>query len=64
MSLLMASKFYTDTFTGSLTRDFRLLVFFMTQFPTGLCISHWRHFECLRKLAKIFATFIGIDDAR
>ncbi len=59
MSLLMASKFYTDTFKGSLSLDFRLLGFFHDLVSTGLCISHWRHLECLWKFAKIFTTCVN-----
>ncbi len=41
--------------TGSLTRDFRLQVFFINQCPLGLGVSHWDHFEFFRKFAGIFA---------
>ncbi len=41
---------------GSLTRDFRLQVFFMSHFSRGPWVSLWGHFEFLPKLAEIFAT--------
>ncbi len=39
---------------GSLTRDFRLQVFFMNQCPPGLQVFYWSHFEFFRKLTEIF----------
>jgi hypothetical protein len=33
---------------GSLTRDFRLQVFFMNQCPPGPQVFHWGHFEFFR----------------
>jgi hypothetical protein len=42
-------------FKGSLTRDFRLQVFFMNQCPPGPQVFHWSHFEFFRKFAEIFA---------
>jgi hypothetical protein len=39
----------------SLTRDFRLQVFFMNQCPPGPQVFHWGRFEFFRKLAEIFA---------
>jgi hypothetical protein len=42
-------------FKGSLTRDFRLQVFFMNQCPPGLQVFHLSHFEFFRKFAEIFA---------
>jgi hypothetical protein len=39
---------------GSLTRDFRLQVFFINQCPPGLCVSHWDLFEFFRKFVEIF----------
>ncbi len=41
-------------FKGSLTRDFRLQVFFMNQFPPGPQVFHWGCFEFFRKFAEIF----------
>jgi hypothetical protein len=38
---------------GSLTRDFRLLVFFMDQFPQCPQVSHWGRFKFLQKFAEI-----------
>ncbi len=56
-------------FKGSLTRDFRLQVFFMNQCPPGLQVIHWSHFEFFRKFAEIFANydtgdklFSGVND--
>ncbi len=43
--------------TGSLTRDFRLQVFFMNQCPPGPQVFHWSHFEFFRKFAEIFANY-------
>jgi hypothetical protein len=40
--------------TGSLTRDFRLQVFFMNQCPPGPQVFHWGCFEIFRKFAEIF----------
>ncbi len=40
---------------GSLTRDFRLRVFFMNQCPPGSQVFHWGRFEFFRKFAEIFA---------
>ncbi len=41
-------------FKGSLTRDFRLQVFFINQCPPGLWVSHWDHFKFFRKFVEIF----------
>jgi hypothetical protein len=40
---------------GSLTRDFRLQVFFMNQCPPGPQVFHWGHLELFLKFAEIFA---------
>jgi hypothetical protein len=40
---------------GTLSRDFRLLVFFMDQFPPSIGVYHYGHFEFFRKIAEIFA---------
>jgi hypothetical protein len=40
----------TAVFKGSLTRDFRLQVFFMNQCPPGLQVFHWSHFEFFLKI--------------
>ena len=40
---------------GSLTRDFRLQVFFMNQCPPGPQVFNWGRFEFFRKFAEIFA---------
>ncbi len=40
---------------GSLTRDFRLQVFFMNQCPPGPQVFRWCLFEFFRKFAEIFA---------
>ncbi len=42
-------------FKGSLTRDFRLKVFFMNQCPPGPQVFHWGRFEFFRKFSEIFA---------
>jgi hypothetical protein len=42
-------------FKGSLTRDFRLQVFFMNQCPPGPQVVHLSLFEFFRKFAEIFA---------
>ncbi len=42
---------------GSLTRNFRLQVFFMNQCPPGPQVFHWSHFEFFRKFAEIFANY-------
>jgi hypothetical protein len=48
--------FWLDNiFKGSLTRDFRLQVFFMNQCPPGPQVFHWGRFEFFRKFAEIFA---------
>ncbi len=41
---------------GSLTKDFRLQVFFLNQFPAGPWVPHWGYCEFLRKFAEIFTT--------
>jgi hypothetical protein len=41
--------------TGSLTRDFRLQVFFMNHCPPGPQVLYWGHFEFFRKFTEIFA---------
>jgi hypothetical protein len=46
-----------DMHKGSLTRDFRLQVFFMNQCPPGPQVFHWSHFEFFRKFAEIFANY-------
>ncbi len=46
---------FLEHLKGSLTRDFRLQVFFINQCPPGLWVSHWDHFEFVRKFAEIFA---------
>jgi hypothetical protein len=38
------------SFKGSLTRDFRLQVFFMNQCPPGPQVFHWCHFDFFRKI--------------
>ena len=43
------------SFKGSLTRDFRLQVFFMNQCPPGPQVFHWGRFEFFQKFAEIFA---------
>ncbi len=43
------------TIKGSLTREFRLQVFFISQWPPGLWVSHWDRFEFFRKFAEIIA---------
>ncbi len=42
---------------GSLTRDFRLQVFFMNQCPPGPHVFHWSHFDFFRKFVEIFANY-------
>jgi hypothetical protein len=42
-------------FKGSLTRDFRLQVFFINQCPPGLWVSNWDRLEFFRKFAEIIA---------
>jgi len=44
-------------FKGSLTRDFRIQVFFMNQCPPGPQVFHWSHFAFFRKFAEIFANY-------
>jgi hypothetical protein len=40
---------------GTVSRDFRLLVFFMNQFPPSIRVYHYGHFKFFRKFAGIFA---------
>jgi hypothetical protein len=40
---------------GQCTRDFRLLVFFMNQFPPSILVYQYGLFEFFRKFAEIFA---------
>jgi hypothetical protein len=40
----------TKQLKGSLTRDFRLQVFFMNQCPPGPQVFHWSHFEFFSKI--------------
>ncbi len=40
---------------GTVSRDFRLLVFFMDQFPPSIWVYHDGHFNFFRKFAEIFA---------
>ncbi len=40
---------------GTVSRDFRLLVFFMNQFPPSPWVYHYGRFEIFRKFAEIFA---------
>ena len=47
----------TLTIKGSLTRDFRLQVFFMNQCPPGPQVFYWSHFKFFRKFAEIFANY-------
>jgi hypothetical protein len=59
-------------FKGSLTRDFRLQVFFMNQCPPGPQVFHWGCLEFFRKFAEMFANeylfdtgdklFSGVND--
>jgi len=42
-------------FKGTVSRDFRLLVFFMNQFPPIPWVYHEARFEFFRKFAEIFA---------
>jgi hypothetical protein len=46
---------YCYLFNGSLTRDFRLQVFFVNQCPPGPQVFHWSLFEFFRKFVEIFA---------
>jgi hypothetical protein len=46
---------FIHIFKGSLTRDFRLQVFFMNQCPPGSQVFHWSLYEFFRKFAEIFA---------
>ncbi len=43
------------SFKGTVSRDFRLLVFFMNQFPPSMKVYHYGHLEFFRKFAEIFA---------
>jgi hypothetical protein len=43
------------SFKWSLTRDFRLQVFFMNQCPPGPQVFRWGRFEFFRKFAEMFA---------
>ncbi len=38
-----------------MSRDFRLLVFSMDQFPPSIWVYHYSHFDFFRKFAEIFA---------
>jgi hypothetical protein len=53
-------------FEGSLTRDFRLQVFFMNQCPPGPQVFHWGRYEFFQKFAEIFANeyklFSGVNN--
>ncbi len=40
---------------GTVSRDFRLLVFFINQFPPSPWVYHYGRFEIFRKFAEIFA---------
>jgi len=40
---------------GTVSRDFRLLVFFVDQFPPSIWVYHYGNFEFFRKFAEIFA---------
>ncbi len=40
---------------GTVSRDFRLLVFFMNQFPPSTQVYPYGHFKFFRKFAEIFA---------
>jgi hypothetical protein len=44
----------TVSVKGTVSRDFRLLVFFMNQFPPSICVYHYGHFKFFRKFAEIF----------
>jgi hypothetical protein len=52
------SEVEQSVFKGTVSRDFRLLVFFMDQFPPSIWVYHFSHFEFFRKFAEIFATQI------
>ncbi len=39
---------------GTVSRDFRLLVFFVNQFPLSTWVYHYGHFKFFLKLAEIF----------
>ncbi len=43
------------TIKGTVSRDFRLLVFFMNQFPPSIWVYQYGLFEFFRKFAEIFA---------
>ncbi len=47
----------SSDFLLTLTRDFRLQVFFVNQCPPGPQVFHWSHFEFFRKFAEIFANY-------
>jgi hypothetical protein len=47
---------------GSLTRDFRLQVFFVNQCPPGPQVFHWSHLEFFRKFARELLFITGVND--
>ena len=54
---IVLNVFPLCSFKGSLTRDFRLQVFFMNQCPPGPQVFHWSHFAFFRKFPEIFENF-------
>ncbi len=54
-NILRQSEIWRAAIKGSLTRDFRLLVFFIIQCPPGPQVFHWGCFEFVQKFAEIFA---------
>jgi hypothetical protein len=57
MTLHNCDLYYLSEVKGSLTRDFRLHVFFMNQCPPGPQVFHCSHFEFFRKFAEILANY-------
>jgi hypothetical protein len=46
---------YPRAFKGTVSRDFRLLFFFINQFPPSYRVYQYGHVEFFRKFAEIFA---------
>jgi hypothetical protein len=55
LSFFLSFFFLSFYFKGTVSRDFRLLVFFINQFPPSTRVYQYGHLEFFRKFAEIFA---------
>ncbi len=54
-AIIGGATIFPRSLKGTVSRDFRLLAFFMDQFPPSIRVYHYGHFKFFRKFAEIFA---------